>query len=46
MRVRAVGVTQNFTVNDRAIFHLSVTREARENSYDRLEFVLGATAKF
>jgi len=46
VRVRAVGVAGNFTLNDRAIFHATVTNEARENSFNRLEFALGATAKF
>jgi YaiO family outer membrane protein len=46
VRVRAVSVAGNFTLNDDAILHATVTEEARENSFDRLEFALGATAKF
>jgi YaiO family outer membrane protein len=46
MRVRAAGVAGNYILSDRAILHASVTNEARENSYDRVEFALGATAKF
>ena len=46
VRVRAVGVAGNYVLTDRAILHASVTNEARENSYDRVEFALGATAKF
>jgi hypothetical protein len=46
VRVRAASVASNFTVNDSTILHASITNEARENSYDRVEFALGATAKF
>jgi YaiO family outer membrane protein len=46
VRVRAVGVAGNYILSDVAILHASVTNEARENSYDRVEFALGATAKF
>ncbi len=45
-RVRVVGVAGNYILTDSAILHASVTNEARENSYDRVEFALGATAKF
>lgn len=46
VRVRAVGVAGNYVLSDRAVLHASVTNEARENSYDRVEIALGATAKF
>jgi|HubBroStandDraft_2_1064218.scaffolds.fasta_scaffold19770_3 YaiO family outer membrane protein len=46
VRVRAYGVAANLNLTDSAILHASVTEEARENSFDRLEFALGATAKF
>jgi YaiO family outer membrane protein len=46
VRVRAVGIAGNYILTDTAILHASVTNEARENSYDRVEFALGATAKF
>jgi YaiO family outer membrane protein len=46
VRVRAVGIAGNYILTDSAILHASVTNEARENSYDRVEFALGATAKF
>jgi len=46
VRVRAVAVAGNFALNDGAILHATVTNEARENSFNRLEFALGATAKF
>ena len=46
VRVRAVSVGGNFTLNDDTILHATVTQESRENSFDRLEFALGATAKF
>jgi len=46
VRVRAVAVGANLTLSDQAILHATVTNEAREHSYDRVEFALGATAKF
>jgi len=45
-RVRAVALGANLTLTDRAILHATVTNEAREHSYDRVEVALGATAKF
>ena len=46
VRVRSASLAGNFTVNDDAILHVTVTQEWRENSFDQLEFALGATAKF
>lgn len=46
VRVRALGFAGNYTLSERAIFHLSVTHESRQNSYGRTEVALGATAKF
>jgi len=46
MRVRAEAIAGNFSIDDRTILHASVTHEALENSYERVEFAIGATAKF
>ncbi|HEY2710553.1 MAG TPA: YaiO family outer membrane beta-barrel protein [Caulobacteraceae bacterium] len=46
VRVHSIGGTANYTVSDRVILHASVTNEARQGSYDRVEVDLGATAKF
>jgi YaiO family outer membrane protein len=46
VRVRATGVAANLTASDALILHATVTDEARENSYTRVELALGATAKF
>jgi YaiO family outer membrane protein len=46
MRTRSVGVAGNYSLTDRATLHASVTNEALEHAYDRVEFALGATAKF
>lgn len=46
VRVRSEALAANLVVNDATTLHASVTNEARENSYDRVEFALGLTAKF
>jgi len=46
LRVRASGAAANLTVSDALILHASVTDEALEHSYNRVELALGATAKF
>jgi YaiO family outer membrane protein len=46
VRVRSISFAGNVTLNDDAILHATVTQEWRENSFDQLEFALGATAKF
>lgn len=46
VRVRSEAVAANFVLTDATTLHASITNEARENSYDRVEFGLGLTAKF
>jgi YaiO family outer membrane protein len=46
VRVRSEALAANLALSDATTLHASVTNEARENSYDRVEFALGLTAKF
>jgi len=46
VRVRSEALAGNLVLNDATTLHASITNEARENSYDRVEFGLGLTAKF